>query len=177
MAGLNFERSQLTHHRHGFQSKWKILGFLCRRCVRYTCPCRVRFLGDLSCFLLPLLSCNVRSTCRREAVNKWPGLITFPAFVTRFNYWADKSFHWADNFSRLTSNTAQLCTECLCFNLQRHRIQGLVQDCSNSSALAMELLQAVKPTHSLIVVDINIELVYLWVLAVLTVQGCLKSVI
>ena len=36
--------------------------------------------------------------------NKWPGLITFPAFVTYFNYWADKSFHWVDDFSRLISN-------------------------------------------------------------------------
>ena len=53
---------------------------------------------------------SVRNTCWTEAVNKWPRLIIFPAFVLYFNYmyWADKSFRWADNFSRLISNTIHL---------------------------------------------------------------------
>ena len=45
------------------------------------------------------------SAHRPEANNKWPGLITFPAFVTHFNNVADKWFHLAENFSRLISNT------------------------------------------------------------------------
>ena len=43
-----------------------------------------------------------------KANNKWPGLITFPAFVIYFNYWDDKSFHRADNFSRFISNTGEM---------------------------------------------------------------------
>ena len=37
---------------------------------------------------------------------KWsPGLISFPALARYFSEWADHSYHWADNFSRLIINT------------------------------------------------------------------------
>ena len=78
----------------------------------------INFLLIYVWFIFPLVWQNVHtrghmfdqcskylSDCRPEANNKWPGLITFPAFVTYFNHWADKSFHWANNFSRPISNT------------------------------------------------------------------------
>ena len=71
-----------------------------------------------------LLCCNSTSdhqigtifgTCHQFSIylpdhrpyNKWPG-ITSPAFVTYFNYWSDKSFCWANNFSRLIVRRAGL---------------------------------------------------------------------
>ena len=138
---------------------------------------------------------SVWNTCRTKVDNKWPGLITFPAYVTYFNYWADKSFCRGNNFSDLfqtlisiriclwksglthlvnlfnigSDNDDLLCLECQAITqfdvdlfpirtLGTHfspiwiricdvswkkkysdltKIDGLMQDCSNSSALAI----------------------------------------
>ena len=58
---------------------------------------------------------------RTKAYNKWSGLMTFPAFVTYFNYWADKSFHWATWqwwFSSRRAINAELWCLLLCYPQQ-----------------------------------------------------------